>query len=132
MQRKCSACGAKNDKDAEFCIVCGQKIKVLVLGAFTSKRVHPFSIVSLFLGGLGVGILTWLSMPITNHINGLTSYGALGIFCSFQLIAIIGIIFGVVGVKKGKERVSIIGLILNIVHLLLELAPILNLIINFL
>ena len=132
MQRKCSACGAKNDKDAEFCIICGQKIKALVLGDFSSKHVHPFSIVCLLLGGLGLGILTWLSMPLTNHMTGITSYGALGIFCSFQLIAIIGIIFGVVGVKKGKERVSIIGLILNIVHLLLEFAPIMNLIFNFL
>lgn len=110
----CSNCGKKIDSGNTFCTGCGFKlgnIGNMNNRVKSQEEVSGLKIASIILGVLGIiGSLTWIFSPIS------------------IIIALVGLILGIVATKKVKNAV---GIILSSVGLGLSLIMILLLVLVF-
>ena len=70
MQIKCTNCGEMNERNAKICGSCNQEINLtLVLREMHLQKYQTYSLVSLILGAIGLGIFSWLSLIFLNASN---------------------------------------------------------------
>ncbi|MDD5900068.1 MAG: zinc-ribbon domain-containing protein [Lachnospiraceae bacterium] len=98
----CMHCGAEADEHAVFCSKCGQRLHTDLehheISAEPGVAQNGIAVASLVLGC--VGILAWL-IPLFGFP-----------------ITILGLVFGIIGVKKGGKGIAITGIVLSTITLL--------------
>lgn len=102
----CMHCGAEMDEHAVFCSKCGQRVhtdlKPHELSSEPEAAKNGIAVASLVLGS--VGILAWL-IPLFGFP-----------------ITILGLVFGIIGIKKGGKGIAIAGIVLSAITLLFTTA----------
>ena len=82
------------------------------------KRFQAFSITSLSIGIMGVGIFPWFTFLIlTSLYYKITRDGVWIIMICFTILLVIGVVFSSISLRKGNKIVSIVGLIFNLLAL---------------
>jgi len=126
MKSKCSQCGEILEMDSIFCTQCGSKSRIKKLN--TVERLHSsYSIASLIIS-CNVGIFfLWLTQVIFYKADAvvdafagryvLRDIIAMSIDGFFILLGIIGLVLGIIGIKRKRTSLSYIAIALNCVLL---------------
>ena len=96
----CNSCGAKLNKDVNYCSNCGAKVTEEGVVVGSGESTENFRIASIVLGGLSVGgSLFFILTPLT------------------LILGIIGLIFAI---KSNKNSRNTVGIVLNSIGLFIS------------
>ena len=125
-KQRCAHCGSWNEAEATVCHSCGEPLLQQNQEAIAeepagkgSQPYRAFSILSFGISILSLGCFQWIAVALVD-IWGATlgvAFRAI-IICLFLLIALCGVTFGAVSLKKGKKWLAIIGITLSAISFL--------------
>ena len=141
----CVNCGKEIEENSKFCVVCGAQIKIEEVKP-VEKKTNGLSITSLVLGIVThcyqlmciVGVMLFIdSAQFLGHLFGSShrvgmldriEYSLIfaGRFCYMAVVlAIVGLVLGIVGLNHKKNKIATAGIILCIIQLIICIIEIL-------
>lgn len=140
----CVNCGNELPENSKFCVTCGTEIKKEEVKP-VEKKTNGLSIASLVLGIVThcyqlmciIGVMLFIdSAELLGHLFGSTHYVKMhdrfeyalifaGRFCYMAIIlAIVGLVLGIVGLNNKKNKIATVGIVLCIIQLIVCLLEI--------
>ena len=122
MKSKCSQCGELLEKNSSFCSKCGGTSQINKLK--TVDKIHSsYSISSLVIGCFVGSLFLWLTQVIFYRIDAVVAAFAgryvlrdsiaFSIDGFFILLGIIGLVLGIISIKRKRTSLSIWAITLN-------------------